>query len=243
METQVHQESELAPDHHHAAVAGNLDDPAVLNDNTHRNSLTSLSNNDHHHDHLNNTYANFNAQRMDDVSRNSEDDVKRTYFHGHTNIYRTNTGTEVVHAPHMPKLAFLIALIFTIFFGPFGWCLLCFYTTSRTRRAVFMAMTIANCLQGTACFIAGKVVTDNCRKAANNSDGQDGQACANGYGFQHKTDATFDNQCATSCSTIWRTCAIAGVIFFILAGLSLIGSIFSQIHVRSQRKRHPESNI
>ncbi|KAJ3019595.1 hypothetical protein HKX48_001960 [Thoreauomyces humboldtii] len=152
-------------------------------------------------------------------------------------VYPSYPGNQLSPVPRAPRragLAAVIGAVGALFTGPFAFILFCFYTTSRTRRAAFSAMTLVSLLQGAACFIAGTIIRSNCRKSS--GDNPEG-ACASGYGFQHQSDQTYDNKCATSCDTIFRVLKWAGICFFALAAIELVGAILSTINMRRQRAR------
>ncbi|KAJ3162335.1 hypothetical protein HDU86_004815 [Geranomyces michiganensis] len=139
-------------------------------------------------------------------------------------------------APHRAGLAFAIAVFATLISGPFAFLLFCFYTTTRTRFAVFAGLGIVYLLQGVACAIAGKVVSQACEDAADKTAG--GTACDTAYGFSHRTDSNDGVGCATTCESIWKACIYSAMIFWILCAISAGGAIATGLAMRKAKHTH-----
>ncbi|KAI8919308.1 hypothetical protein DFJ77DRAFT_453770 [Powellomyces hirtus] len=142
-------------------------------------------------------------------------------------------GGQITRAPTRPLLAFIISFFATILFGPFSFLLACFYTTPRTRFGMFLAQTVVYLVQGIILIIAGVVISKNCRDEAARTPS--GQPCESSYGYYHRTDNTFEYDCATTCSTIMKVLGYTSVPFFVCCIGAAIGATISRRQLRRQR--------
>ncbi|KAJ3168362.1 hypothetical protein HDU87_001199 [Geranomyces variabilis] len=176
------------------------------------------------------------------VTHNREPSVRDSYY-SHDGVASHKEMTPSLHyrtshqawatAPHRAGLAFAIAIFATLISGPFAYLLFCFYTTARTRFAVFTGLAIVFALQGIATVIAGKVVSQACDDSADKTAG--GTACDTSYGFSHRTGSVDGIGCATTCESIWKACLYSAIIFWCLGGIAVGGAISSGLGIRKAK--------
>ncbi|KAI8826950.1 uncharacterized protein EV422DRAFT_512066 [Fimicolochytrium jonesii] len=149
-----------------------------------------------------------------------------------------HNGVATVTEPHHNRLALIVAIITTIFIGPFAVLLLCFWYNRYTRSPVLLGMGGVSVVQAIVTLVAGIVVRKSCLDSTNNGTTT---ACDAGYGFHHRTDETLKFDCATDCDTILKACGGAAAVFLFFGILWLtIGSVgMHKLHKFAGRRQAP----